>query len=294
LRGKVFVTGDGTSATFISDSDIYDSAWVNSETFYPSGYLLLRDGTRYRIDTGSVSWIRDRNGNKITFSPNGTITDALKRTVTYSSGEPDVITSKGFGGATRTIQISRVSLSTALRPCRPDPGYQCFSIQTYKQLFPNSDGSSVTPFNPNVVSAITLPDGRQYRFYYNSYAELARVDLPTGGVIEYDYAAAAGGDSSGLTGAVVGLYEEKAILRRVVERRVYADGQTLEGRTTYGIANPTVVDHLKPTGELISRENHYFYGDPRATLFSGANSYPWWNDGKEYKTQLFANDGFTK
>jgi YD repeat-containing protein len=187
LRGKVFVTGDGTSATFISDSDIYDSAWVNSETFYPSGYLLLSDGTRYRIDSGSVSWIRDRNGNKITFSPNGTITDTLKRTVTYSSGAPDVITLKGFGGATRTIQISRLSLSTALRPCRTDPGYQCFSIQTYKQLFPNSDGSSVTQFNPDVVSAITLPDGRQYRFYYNSYAELARVDLPTGGVIEYDY-----------------------------------------------------------------------------------------------------------
>ena len=271
LRGKVFVTSDGTAVTFISDSNIYDSA-SNPETFYPSGYLLFRDGTRYRIDTGVVSWIRDRNGNRVSFSP-GTITDSLNRVITYSYGEPHVITLKGFGGATRTIQVSHASLSSALRPCRPEPGYQCFSIQTYKQLFPASDGSSFTTFNPSVVSALTLPDGRQYRFYYNSFAELARVDLPTGGTIEYDYAAGPGGDASGLTGATVGEYIEKAIYRRVVERRVYADGQTLEGRTTYSTdTNPTVVDHLKPTGELLSREKHYFHGDPRSSFFLGPNS----------------------
>jgi RHS repeat-associated protein len=294
LRGKIFVTGDGTAVTLISDTNIYDSA-NNPQTFYPSGYLLFRDGTRYRIDNGSVSWIRDRNGNQVTFSPAGTITDSIKRVVTYSYGEPDVITFKGFGGATRTIQVSHASLSTVLRPCRPDPGYQCFSIQTYKQLFPASDGSSVTTFNPSVVSAVTLPDGRQYRFYYNSYAELARVDLPTGGTIEYDYAAGAGSDSSGLTSALVGSYIEKAIYRRVVERRIYADGQTLEGRTTYSIdTNPTIVDHLKPTGELLSREKHYFYGDPRTTFFLNSNSYGLWNDGREYKTQIFSGDGVTE
>jgi RHS repeat-associated protein len=295
LRGKVWQTADGTALTFISDDNIYDHS-SNPQTFYPSGYLLFRDGTRYRIDNGAVSWIRDRNGNQVTFS-GGTIIDSLKRTVTYSYGEPDVISFKGFGSAPRTIQVSHTSLSLALRPCRPDPGYQCFpqQAQTYKQLFPNSDGSSVTEFNPSVVSALTLPDGRQYHFYYNNYAELARVDLPTGGVLEYDYAAGLGADSTGLINAVVGLYTEKAVYRRIVERRVYADGQNLEQRTTYSIdTNPTVVDHLKPTGELVSREKHYFYGSPTTTFFQGSNSYGMWNDGREYKTQIFSNDGTTE
>jgi RHS repeat-associated protein len=290
LRGKVWFTADGTALTFISDVNIYDHS-TNPETFYPSGYILFRDGTRYRIENGAVSWIRDRNGNQVTFS-GGTITDSLKRTVTLSA---DTITFKGFSGATRTIQVSHTSLDAALRPCRPDPGYQCFSIQTYKQLFPASDGSSVTQFNPSVVSAATLPDGRQYRFYYNSYAELARVDLPTGGVIEYDYAAGAGADSSGLTSAYVNDSTEKAIYRRVVERRIYADGVNLESRTTYSNdVNPMVIDHLKPTGELISREKHYFYGDPRTTFFLSSVSYEGWNDGREYKTQLLSNDGTTE
>ena len=59
-RGKVFVTADGSAATFISDTDIFD--WKQPETnnlIYPSGYLLLKDGTRYRIDNGQTTWIRD-------------------------------------------------------------------------------------------------------------------------------------------------------------------------------------------------------------------------------------------
>jgi RHS repeat-associated protein len=299
LRGKVFVSGDGSSATFISDSDVYDSLDSYPTTFYPSGYLLFRDGTRYRIDSGGVSWIRDRNGNQVNFSGGTgvtTITDSLQRSVNISYGNPDVISFKGYGGAARTIQISRASLSTVLRPCRSDPGYQCFSPQTYQQLFPSLDGSSYSTFNPSVISAVTLPDGRQYRFYYNSYAELARVDLPTGGTMEYDYA---GGSQSDSSGVVVGYYPgdpylEKAVYRRIVERRVYPDGNTLEGKTTYGIdSNPTVVDHLTPAGQLLGREKHYFSGSPSATFFTGANSYPSYTDGREYKTEIFDSDGTT-
>ena len=59
-RGKVFVTTDGTSVTFVSDDDItepvatYDPTASPWEPPYPSGYLLMPDGTRYRIDDGAV------------------------------------------------------------------------------------------------------------------------------------------------------------------------------------------------------------------------------------------------
>jgi YD repeat-containing protein len=87
-RGRVFVTSDGSAATFVSDTTIYDyviNPNPSPETF-PSGYLMLRDGTRFRVEAGSVTWMRDRNGNKFTFGYDAnhniqTITDSLNRVV---------------------------------------------------------------------------------------------------------------------------------------------------------------------------------------------------------------------
>jgi hypothetical protein len=70
-RGYVFVTADGTAATFISDSPILDYQYDNPANAPPSGYMILRNGTRYRVDGGKVSWMRDRNGNKLTFNYDG-------------------------------------------------------------------------------------------------------------------------------------------------------------------------------------------------------------------------------
>ena len=69
-RGKVFVSDDGESMTFISDTDILDqpSYAQGTQDLSTSGVLLMKDGTRYRIDSSKVSWIRDRNGNKVTYT----------------------------------------------------------------------------------------------------------------------------------------------------------------------------------------------------------------------------------
>src|SRR5213075_2954855 len=59
-RGTVFITADGTAATFISDTIIYDTTQIlneRSSLIYPSGYLMLRDGTRFRIDGGNLTWM---------------------------------------------------------------------------------------------------------------------------------------------------------------------------------------------------------------------------------------------
>ena len=54
-RGKVFVTADGSAATFVSDAIIYDYVIAPNpeQEFFPSGYLMLRDGTRFRIQDGA-------------------------------------------------------------------------------------------------------------------------------------------------------------------------------------------------------------------------------------------------
>ena len=116
-RGTVFVTADGTAATFVSDTPITDNGTLAGGCgggFTVSGFLSLRDGTRYRIDSGRIIWIRDRNGNKISYTYDATgrvitITDPLNRQITINYDVSDVapyglsdqIIFKGAGGAQR-------------------------------------------------------------------------------------------------------------------------------------------------------------------------------------------------
>ena len=260
-RGRIFVTADGSAATFISDQPISDYIWVpngGNDLFYPSGYLLLRDGMRYRIDNGVVSWLRDRNGNKMTFTYDSfkrmtVAKDSLNRevTVSYSASSIayDEITYKGFGGMLRTVRVNYANLEDAgvLRS-----GY---SSQTYQQLFPEVSGSWSTKYNPKVVRSVTLPNNQQYQFQYNSYGELARVVLPTGGAFEYDYAAGVSGAAA--SGVVGGGFDDYSVnvYRRVMTRRVYADGSTLEAKTTFsrqnliaGNTNYVLIDQFRGDG----------------------------------------------
>ena len=312
-RGKVFVTSDGTSATFVSDADIMEPGGTFDPTSpweppYPYGYLLLPNGTRYRIDDGAVSWMTDRNGNKITFVSDGVV-DPLNRKVTITYSPAQQIKYDGFGGVERTISVTYAPLANALRA-----GY---SPQTEKQLFPELDGSSTSNFNPSVIRTITLPNGKIYTLSYNSYGELARVVLPTGGAIEYDWAAGlTNGNTSGTInfGLVFGGGAmDWQIYRRVVERRTYANGTTLESKTTFsrpetlttdGLGKPAVatlgyvvVDQMDAVGTLLARQKHYFYGSAGGSLNNTgvevALKYSDWKDGKEWKTEEFDDDGTT-
>jgi hypothetical protein len=91
-RGTVFVTADGSTATFVSDWEIHDDP-THGQGFYddqPDGYMMLKDGTRFRVDNGRISWMRDRNGNKVTFGYDimqrvNTITDSMIRRPTSTS-----------------------------------------------------------------------------------------------------------------------------------------------------------------------------------------------------------------
>jgi YD repeat-containing protein len=279
-RGRVFVSKDGSGMTFTSDSDIWDAIGPTSGPSYQSGYLLFKDGTRYRIDSGNVSWIRDRNGNKITFGGGG-ITDSLGRTVTITNtsttggatGYYQIAFTGVGGGVTRYIRINYDYLHNLLISG---------STQSMSQLFPYLPNASTQgTFDPGAtLSSVVLPDGRQYSFKYNAYAELSRIDLPTGGRIEYDYQ----------------LPETSSVHHFVSERRVYTDGNnpsTLESKTQY--PGDGTVDHLTAGGVLLSREKHYFFGIPyNESLFNNhPTDYSNWQNGREYLTEYYAADGTT-
>lgn len=304
-RGTVFVSGDGMAATFISDQPIVDEIRGGNSVFPVWGYLLLRDGTRYRIEGGVVAWMRDRNGNQMSFTYGlharvATITDALNRKVTIDYDVQDVapyglcdrITYKGFGGQDRVIRVSKRPLGDVLRPD--------YSALSASQLFPELSGSTTTTtlYSQTVASDVWLPDGnRRYKFSYNSHGELARVELPTEGALEYDWAAGiTDGPASGVT-SDSGF--DREIYRRMIERRSYVDGTTLEGRMTFSRPE-SMSSHLDyvqlkqfdASDNLLSNEKHFYYGGALATLLmDNPLGYSVWNDGKEYKTQILSADG---
>jgi RHS repeat-associated protein len=319
LRGRVFTSADGTGVTFVSDTDIYDYKY-NTATFKVSGMLRWPDGARYRIDDSKVSWIEDRNGNRLSFAYGASsfsVTDSMNRQVTVETNVNDVapyglcdrIIFKGFGGATRIIRISKTTLGNALRAdYRGGGSASCdataLGIRAYQELFPELTPSvQLGCYNPTVFSAVWLPDDGQpsdrtrYQFYYNRYGEMARVELPTGGSIEYDYTLGSGVVNLLGTGLNYGIF------RRVTARRVYAGGTTLEGQTVYakshdnvGTINVTTtvaVDRLKPDGTLLAREKHYFYGNSMNSIFGSPISYSNWRVGLEYQTEYLGADGAT-
>lgn len=317
-RGRIFVSADGSASTFISDTDIYDAPDTRSGgEFSPTGNLMLRDGSKFRIENGLVRSIRDSAGNESTFTYGGsvnspsyrkvlTVIDPLGRVVNvaYDQSDPapyglcDKITFKGFGGEQdQTIRISKSDLVDALRPDNPH--------MPLEDLFSHANGSGVV--NPKVVSSVWLADGQQrYRFYYSSYLEVARVELPTGGAVEYDFAGF--GDPPG--DGFFGNDPEQGnsfIYRRLTERRVYSDGATLEGKTTFsadeigdslpGALSTVTVNHWKPgspSATLISSQIHYFTGSAFGSMKMKRNTeYSPAMEGREYQTEYLASDGLT-
>jgi RHS repeat-associated protein len=306
-RGRVFVTADGSAATFVSDLAIVDYIVMpndGNDLFYPSGYLLMRDGTRYRIDNGMVTWLRDRNGNRMTFTYDSfkrmtLAKDSLNRevTVSYSTASIayDEISYKGFGGAQRTIRVNYANLQDAgsLR--------SGFSIQTYGQLFPEVSGSGVNNYNPKVVRSVTLLNNQQYQFQYNSYGELARVVLPTGGAFEYDYAAGVAGAPA--SGVISGGFDDYSmnVYRRVVTRRSYDDGSTMSAKTTFsrpestsGNSSYILIDQFKSDGTTrISQQKVYHEGFATSSFTIGPTEYSPWKEGRELQSESIAADGTT-
>lgn len=98
-RGTVWYTNDGTSATLVSDSVIYDNPFVSDTNVYPvSGHVYLRDGMQFRIDVGLVTWMEDRNGNRVNFKyTNSNLTeirDTLGRVITITQADISNITTE--------------------------------------------------------------------------------------------------------------------------------------------------------------------------------------------------------
>ncbi|HWQ55152.1 MAG TPA: RHS repeat-associated core domain-containing protein [Bryobacteraceae bacterium] len=310
-RGRTFKAYDGSNLMFVASQDVLDT-YLPGSNYAISGTLYFPDGTHYIIDSAFITGVVDRNGNRITYafqltSSGGTytISDSAGRTETITFTEDpanthqDIITYPGNGGQ---IIVNYDQLQNVLNSGE--------ALKTSKCLFPELDGSATTQFNPWVISSIVLADQSSYTFKYNSYGELARLGLPTGGAYTYQYPAAAScNDTSGASGVIsVNQGAQYSIYRRLVERDELANGSTVSARTVFTAtavpASPSPIDPNHPTRSgtkvqvdfedlstnLLRRETHYFYGDPSSpsSLPVPDTSYPNWTDGIEFKTEIGA------
>jgi RHS repeat-associated protein len=310
-RGTIFKAEDDSGITFISDTEILDvdgyQNGYNSQEIL-TGVLKFKDGTTYRFNSDRSVAVTDRNGNQTTITDNK-ITDNLNREITTTriwSNPDDPTTIKtfvnypGIAGAPRQLKIHRLLLQNRIRA---DLEQQVKSISN---LFP---GMSVPSWaeeicNPLVISSVELPDGRQFKFFYNNYAELARVEFPQGGAVEYDHYPEAQGSYNSI------------VHRRLKEKRVYPDGgigNNFESKTSYaywygyeGSTIPTdpfasngrseiTIETRDVNSNLVEKSKHYFYGNARSAMENNGGAtfgiYRYWKEGQGYKTEVFDTSG---
>ena len=317
-RGRIFTSTDGSAATFLSDtslSDFKDPAAISSPSSEGtvSGLLFFKDGTRYQILGGLVSGIWDRHGNKTTFAYENpstlgaandsnthalkTISDSLGRDVNIVYDISDLVTAEvcdyltydGFQSfQQRVAKVCHKSLDQALK--------SGFLVQTTAQLFPDSSAVQTVPFNPRVVSSVRLPNGKQYSFLYNSYGEVAKLTLPTGGYFEYTHGRGYSTDPQG--GDLGGVYS-LMVYRRVKDKKTYDENatllltETITGSPLLTTPFATTVVRKDAANIQLAKENHTFHASPISSVSVSPTGYPEWSEGKEYSMEEFAGSSST-
>ncbi len=157
----------------------------------------------YTVTSGAGSW---------TDSMGRTIPDPLPRLgndlLQPSSSTPTFTYPTISGGATQGIQLTWEGLDTQQLTLKYITNVICSGGSTtlipsgYTSIFTSPGGNdrlcgSNYPFDPAVLTALTLPNGAKYSFHYNVYGEMDRIDYPTGGYERFEYAQAPPVDGAG-------------------------------------------------------------------------------------------------
>src|SRR5260370_550044 len=154
----------------------------------------VRGAVYYFSQQGLPDYLEDRNGNKIVVihtngQPMGvfTITDTLGRNLMNSSG-------LGPSGTTNTLSFSGLTYQVTWKTTSAN-----FSVSStnYSTSGMGCQPPPAVSHSQTLVQSITIPNSKQYKFYYgddnpdpnfkNPYGILSEIDYPTGGWVKYTY-----------------------------------------------------------------------------------------------------------
>jgi len=205
-----FYAVDGSNIKYIEDAanNIY-------KLQMPDGSFYTFKNTReYYASAGSnvrkAEKFTDRNGNFTTYNQsNGTWNDTLGRTIqipfgTNSPAQPTVQT-YSLPGMTGTYKFhwKKLKNTTAAESgltdfsqnlkymadkSSPDPNGPIRTDALFFSGFTtwiHDEGAPI--FNPVVLTDIELPNGQIYKFSYDIYGRIDRIEYPTGGKEHFDY-----------------------------------------------------------------------------------------------------------
>src|SRR5208337_5290289 len=167
------------------------------------------------------AYVEDRNGNRIvvTDSGNGAFT------MTDTAGRASIVSS-GFGSSGNTVTVSgltnpyTVTWGTATSSFSPNAAYVVNDGRCR--------GFSGDAETQNVITAIELPNGQSYQFYYDSGTSgnsglLNEIVYPSGGWVKYTWGYpptynefATFADTGGLAGGCQFVYDQFVLLSRSV------------------------------------------------------------------------------
>lgn len=221
--------------------------------------------TAYNSYTGADT-TTDTNGNQITTSNSGVITDTLGTTA---------LTIAGSGTPTSPITLTYTAPTGA--SVIYTVKYAAYTVRT------NFGCSGITEYGPssvNLVSEIDLPDGTKYTFTYEATpgfsgdvtGRLASMTIPTGGTINYTYTAGSNGIECA-DGSAAGL------------TRQTPDGTWIYSRSLgSGAATATTITDPQGNQAVLNFQGIY---ETEAQVYQGSTS------GTLLKTTLFCYNGNT-
>lgn len=266
----IYVEGSGTYRLKLTDGSYLDFAGSTSTLITGGQARTVRYATTHTDKTGSNTITY--NAPDSTY-PNGSVTDSVGRVLEVPLGlsapstptatnSPQEYEIPGFGSSTITYKLHWKELKGA---SAEESGLTNFSdILCYKSKWPRypnapqppsgscmlfSDGYDNYPidfvnsnpndgvFNPIVLTKVELPDGRSYKFGYDKYGQMNRIEYPTGGFETLTH-------SSHIK--TVAWETPDTIAQAnfgVVERKVYESSEADPAIWTYGITEQTVAPH---------------------------------------------------
>jgi RHS repeat-associated protein len=334
-RGQRWHATDGSGIIFFSDApNGVVNGDMNGWLVTPDGTRYRFEdtapgfgGSVHINQSARATLVIDRHGNRVridyTVSPaQVAYTDQLGRRtiVEYNVADPQtgeplavMITLPGWGGGPLRYKIKTGLMNqnhrAGVSPTLPVyngwvPGMAgdefCGSAPAVAtHLFQSWCGGAERIDDKQVLTQLVLPDDRSLRFRYNEYGEVAEVELPTGGRLQYDYAhedsLPAGNSPDFETAGPPG--NVRAIDRAIVARRTYPGGANAEAHWTYAYsammdANggatggvTEVVARAADDATVVLRRKHYFLDGGRYLTSNGGTGYSLWSTGRERRVE---------
>lgn len=205
----VFLSVDGSRMRLEMGFDS-NNQWHNV-LYLPDGSRYLDLPQKYVATSSTVTFI-DRSGNQMFYNlTNKKWTDTMGRLLENplpKTGEMPAPTSEttqtfsypGLSSDTQQIQLVWKKLDTQQSTLYYIAEYSCSGNNTTNipsgtsPLFTHVPSSqprvcgNTTPFDPVLLTEIKFPNGSSYKFHYNVYGEIDRIDYPTGGYERFEYA----------------------------------------------------------------------------------------------------------